>query len=371
MTPPDPFAAEHTSQRRSRLRAVLDQRFDEQVALVVSDPINVRYLSGFHGSHGFVVLDPDGGCRLFTDSRYAEQARSIPQMAVEVGRHAWHDVVIAALADHDRVVFEGGHVTVAEHEVLLQRMESADRSRCQSGHDLVQNVRQTKDDAEIAALEQACGVAEAALDEVLARIAVGDSEHDIAADLLATMRRLGAEGEAFAPIVAAGSNAAEPHHHPSARPVARGELLKIDFGAVVAGYHSDITRTFVVGAEPDSRQREIHSLVAEAQARGRAAVAGGVPIRSVDAAAREYLDRAGYGKAFSHGLGHGVGLQIHEAPLVSGASAGTLESCMTITVEPGLYLPDWGGVRIEDTVLVTVDGHRSLSQAPRDLLSIG
>jgi Xaa-Pro aminopeptidase len=200
---------------------------------------------------------------------------------------------------------------------------------------------------------------------VLPLLAGGATELDVAAELDHRMRRLGASGSAFETIVAAGPNGALPHARPTGRPVAEGDLVVIDVGATVDGYRSDMTRTYVVG-EPTPDQRRHLDVVAEAQAAGVAAVAPGVAAADVDAACRDVIDAAGWGAAFVHGTGHGVGLDIHEGPRVAATSAATLDVGHVVTVEPGVYLPGTGGVRVEDTVVVTAGGRRPLTLAPKD-----
>jgi Xaa-Pro aminopeptidase len=198
----------------------------------------------------------------------------------------------------------------------------------------------------------------------------GRSEREVARELEERMRDAGAEGPSFETIVAAGAHAAIPHHRPTDAPLAEGDLLTMDFGALVEGYHSDMTRTVVIG-RPADWQRDLYALVAEAAAAGRAALAPGVATRDVDAAARDVIAAAGHGEHFVHGLGHGVGLVIHEAPALSATATATLEVGMTVTVEPGVYLAGRGGVRIEDTLVVTDDGAEPLTTSTRDLLALG
>ena len=226
-----------------------------------------------------------------------------------------------------------------------------------------------KDAGEVDALRQACAAADVALAGMIAAggLQAGRTEREVARDLEERMREAGAEGPSFDTIVAAGAHAAIPHHRPTDAPLADGDLLTMDFGALVDGYHSDMTRTVIVGG-PEDWQRDLHDLVAEAAAAGRAALAPGVATRDVDAAARDVITAAGFGEHFVHGLGHGVGLVIHEAPAVSSTATATLEAGMTVTVEPGVYLAGRGGVRIEDTLVVTDDGAAALTQSPRDLV---
>ena len=224
-----------------------------------------------------------------------------------------------------------------------------------------------KDDAECAVLAHACLLSERALEGALAEGVLGRSERQVARRLEWLLGDGLGEGPGFPSIVAAGPNSALPHHRPTDRQLERGDLLKIDFGSRVLGYHADITRTFVVAADPEAWQRDIHRLVHDAQAAALAAVRAGAAIADIDAGARGLIASAGHGGHFGHGLGHGVGLAIHERPLVAGSSTGTLAAGMAITIEPGIYLPGRGGVRIEDTVLVEDAGYRSLVALPREL----
>ncbi len=220
----------------------------------------------------------------------------------------------------------------------------------------------------LALLREACAFSDRALTELLDTICPGRTEREIARELENRMREHGATGIAFETIVATGPNSAVPHHRPTQRPVASGDLLKIDFGAQFNGYHADCTRTMVVGAEPADWQREIHAVVREAQRAGRHALAPGADARLVDTAAREVVIAAGFGDQFPHGLGHGVGLEIHEAPMLGYGSDARLADRTPVTVEPGIYLPGRGGVRIEDTLVVRDGGPELLTTTPKDLM---
>lgn len=355
----DPFAADLTAARRAALSWLLHTEHDG-AAMVVTDPLNVRYLSGFDGSNGALLIDGDDAV-LFTDSRYllqaAEQAPALP--VVKAG-----GVLVAAL-DHcgGPALLEGHHVSAEIWRGLAQRP-------VQLVADVVAELRSHKDDAEIGALQRACAISEAALQQVLAEGVFGRSEREIARRLEWLLGDAEGEGPGFESIVAAGPNSAIPHHQPSGRTVARGDLLKIDFGARVRGYHADITRTYVVGADPRPWQQRLHDLVLAAQTAARGAVADGAAIAEVDLAARGLIADAGHDEHFGHGLGHGVGLAIHERPLLAAGLAGTLGTGMVITIEPGVYLPARGGVRIEDTVLVTARGCTSLVELPRELATV-
>jgi len=235
----------------------------------------------------------------------------------------------------------------------------------------VESLRTTKDEAELSLIEQACAISDHALSELFTTITVGRTERELAHELEHRMHVLGAEAPAFASIVAGGSHSAIPHHEPTDRPLERGDLLKIDFGARVGGYHADMTRTVVVGARPQRWQQEIHDLVAAAAQVGREALTPGAAAIDVDAAARAVIEAAGHGADFPHGLGHGVGLQIHEAPMMGPTANGRLADRVPVTVEPGVYLPGRGGVRIEDTLVVRDGAPALLTTTTRELLVLG
>jgi Xaa-Pro aminopeptidase len=234
---------------------------------------------------------------------------------------------------------------------------------------VVEELRAVKDDTELEALRQACAISSQALESLLAAGGLlGRTEKEIARDLEWRMYELGADAIAFETIVATGANSAVPHHRPTDATVQRGDLLKIDFGAAYHGYHADCTRTCVVGAQPADWQREIYDLVAMAQREGRNALAPAAECIGVDQAARNVIAEAGYKDQFGHGTGHGVGLEIHEAPTLGYSAVGTLSERMTVTVEPGVYLPGRGGVRIEDTLAVWDDGPELLTPLTKELL---
>jgi Xaa-Pro aminopeptidase len=234
---------------------------------------------------------------------------------------------------------------------------------------LVEELREVKDEAELASMAEASRLSTEALEELLGRLRQGMTEREAAIELEVAMRRRGADGLAFDSIVAFGEQAAEPHHHPGDRPLERGDLVKMDFGARVDGYCSDMTRTVVFGRASE-RQREVYEVVRQAQAAGLAALSPGVSGAAVDRACREVVGRAGLADAFSHPAGHGVGLEIHEAPRVRLGSNGRIAPGTPVTVEPGVYLPGFGGVRIEDLAVVRPDGHEVLTTATKELLEL-
>ena len=350
--------------RRQALRATVAALGAE--AALVTDLVNVRYLTGFAGSNA-ALLVTDSHAVLATDGRYATQAGAqAPDLELVVERECALALTGLAAAQHvGCLAFEAHHVSVEAHQALLA-VDGAPALTA-LGH-AVESLRVVKDDIELALLREACAISDRALGETLGTIAPGQSERDVARRLDAAMVDLGADGVAFDTIVASGPNSAIPHHRPTTREIERGELLKIDFGALYQGYHADCTRTVVVGREPADWQREVYDVVRRAQRAGRQALTVGADVREVDAAARTVVVDAGYGEAFPHGLGHGVGLQIHEAPLMGYSAAGRLAARTPVTVEPGVYLPERGGVRIEDTLVVADGAPELLTTTPKDLL---
>lgn len=279
-----------------------------------------------------------------------------------VARH-WRDSVGGPLA------VETAHITVSQWRALEEALGDS-TAVLRETTDLVESLRQVKDAEEVAHLVTACRISEEALARTVAGVREGDTEKQIARRLDATMLELGADRVSFDTIVAVGPNTAIPHHQPTDRPLIRGDFLLIDFGAEYSGYHADETRTFVLG-EPAEWQREIHSLVESAQAAGRVAATAGTALADVDAAARQIIEEAGHGPNFDHGLGHGVGLEIHEAPFFSARATGMLLAGSPVTIEPGVYLAGRGGVRIEDTVIVTEGECSPLTTANRGLVVLG
>jgi len=320
------------SQRRDRLRQRLaDAELD---AMLVSDLVNVRYLSGFTGSNAALLVRVDSETPILaTDGRYRTQAaQQAPDAEIVIERACGPHLATRAATDGARRVGFESHVVTVDGFAAL---------------------REVKDAGEIALLRLACEAADAALTDLVERggLRAGRTEKEVARELEALMLDHGADGVSFETIVAAGANSAIPHHRPTDAVLAAGDFVKIDFGALVCGYHSDMTRTFVL-APVAQWQLDIYELVATAQRAGREALAPGVTLKDVDGASRQVIADAGYADNFSHGLGHGVGLQIHEAPGISASAAGTLLAGSAVTVEPGVYLPDHGGVRIEDTLVV-------------------
>ena len=337
--------------------------------MLVTDLVNVRYLSGFTGSNAalLVYADDDARAALATDGRYRTQAaREAPDLRLEIERACGPHLTKVAAADGvARLGFESHVVTVDGYDQLARAAAETELVRA-SG--TVEAMREVKDDGEKALLRLACEAADAALADLIERggLHPGRTEQQVARELEALMLDHGADGVSFETIVATGPNSAIPHHRPTDAQLASGDFVKIDFGALVAGYHSDMTRTFVLG-QAEQWQRDVYDLVSAAQRAGREALVPGTACKDVDAAARTVIADAGYAENFGHGLGHGVGLQIHEAPGISAASAATLQVGSAVTVEPGVYLPDRGGVRIEDTLIVGETGPELLTRFPKEL----
>jgi Xaa-Pro aminopeptidase len=338
-------------------------------ALLVTSLTNIRWLTGFSGSAARLVVLPDE-LVLVTDGRYGDQAaEQLAAAGVEariaVGRSqaAQRELLAAAVGGAHRIGMESQHVSWADHGAYAELFSLAELVAT-SG--LVEGLRVVKDDGEVARIEAAADIASQALDDVCGLLGTEPVESEFALALDSQMRRLGAEGPSFATIVASGPASALPHHEPDGRRIVEGDLVVIDFGALVDGYHSDMTRTFVVG-DPSAEQAELLAVVTEAEEAGVAAVAAGVRAADVDRVCRDVIARAGWADRFTHGTGHGVGLLIHEAPWVNATSDDVLVEGAVVTVEPGVYLFPSGGARVEDAVLVTVDGCRSLTKTPKDL----
>jgi Xaa-Pro aminopeptidase len=352
-----------TMARRTGLTKSINGRAE---GCLVTNPVNLRYLTGFTGSNGAALLRGDGSVVLATDGRYAEQAAGeSPDVEIIVTRDVAGDLVRRAVADGLRTLaIERRHVTLLAADRLAQAAGDVDLVDLD---DAVERLRVVKDDDELDALRRACAVTDEAFDAVTKRLRPGVTEREISWAMSEEMNRRSAS-PAFASIVAFGANSARPHHQPTDRALETGDLVKLDFGALVDGYHADMTRTVVVGP-PADWQKALHALVHDVQQALRDEVRVGAVPAQLDEQMRIRIE--GSGHEVAHGLGHGVGLEIHEAPfLVDQSPADTLVERVPVTVEPGVYLPGRGGVRIEDTVVVTADGAESLTRSPRELLVI-
>ncbi|MGI5490656.1 M24 family metallopeptidase [Microtetraspora malaysiensis] len=352
-----PFAS-----RRAKVAAALSGH--DLTALLVTRPVNVRYLTGLSSSNAAVLVTADGAAVLATDSRYIGTAR---RECADVETVETRDVA-GALAGRPegsgRLAVEAHDMSVAEYHRLL-----ADHADLGAVSGVVEEVRTVKDETEIEALRRACAITDAAFSRVVERIAPGVTEIEVARWLESAMVELGAEKPAFDSIVASGPNGAVPHHSPSGRAIESGDLVTMDFGARVDGYHADMTRTVAVG-RPADWLRDLYELVRRAQRAGRHAVRPGASAHDVDAAARTVIEEAGHAEHFGHGLGHGVGLEIHEQPFLGPGKTGRIDDRVPLTVEPGVYLPGRGGVRIEDTLVARADGPELLTLTTKELLVI-
>jgi Xaa-Pro aminopeptidase len=371
----DDLVPMEVASRIDRLRPRLEETGVD--ALVVTSLANVRYLSGFTGSAGVVVVTATGAL-LTTDGRYRTQSAEevaaagvADSLAVSIGgAEDQRSAIRAALSGvgAKRVGLEADAISWSAARRWSELLEGEAETVPVSG--AVEALREVKDRGELARMARAAAIADRALAEVLPMLAeVGRreiTEEEFALALDTAMRRGGAEDRAFDTIVAAGANSAKPHHQPTCARLAPGQAVVVDFGATFEGYRSDMTRTFWLGGEPTGELARVFEVVRDSQAQGVAAVAPGVAAKEVDAVCRRVIDAAGWAERFEHGTGHGVGLDIHEAPTVSRTSADTLQAGHVVTVEPGVYLPGVGGVRIEDTVVVTEEGCVPLTRTAKD-----
>jgi Xaa-Pro aminopeptidase len=350
--------------RADRLVELLRER--ELDSLLVTNLVNVRYLTGFTGTNAACIVTPDERL-FFTDFRYVEQAREqVPDFErLQAGRDMLADV---AKRLRGRTGFDDEDVSVSAHAKLEEKAPEGVELVRAGG--LVEELRAVKDETEAAAMAAAAELATAAYDSLRERGLAGRKEREVAVELVRFMEDSGAEGPSFPPIVASGAHGALPHAVPRDVEIPRDTLVVIDLGAMVDGYCSDCTRTLATGSLPDAAV-EIYDLVRRAQADALAAATVGAEYRAVDAVARDMIDAAGHEEHFGHGLGHGVGLEIHEAPRLGKTAEGSLEEGNAVTVEPGVYVPGNVGVRIEDLVIVTDGEPRVLTRFPKDLVTIG
>ena len=366
LPPADLAPMDHARRFISVQAALADGGID---GVLLTDLTNIRWLSGFTGSNGWLLVTPHD-LTLFTDGRYGDQAREQlaaagidATFAVSSTRAIMTADLVesVALARVGRLGFEGAHISFAEHASL----SAAVATEWVPTSGLVEGLRRTKDQGEIDRMERAADIADAALASTVSLLDTEPTEAQFRDALEASMRRHGGDGPSFDTIIAAGANAALPHHHPDDTRIVEGMTVVIDFGALYDGYHSDMTRTFTIG-EPSPMQSEVYEVVLAAQVAGVAAVTAGARGRALDQVCRDTIAAAGWGEWFTHGTGHGVGLQIHESPWLTQSYDDTLAPMDVVTVEPGVYRRDFGGVRIEDMVVVTINGCRPLTKTPKD-----
>lgn len=350
--------------RLARLRGSMGDRSVE--SFLTSDTVSLRWLSGFTGSAGKLLIS-DASAYLLTDGRYAEQAETETQgtdIKVHIGGVNEQNALIAShLEGFKTVAIEADRISWMEAEELREKIKPEVRPT--SG--IISNLRKSKEPTEIARIEAAATIADQALAQLRPELGNQPTEIEFARALDYAMLTSGADGLSFETICASGPNAALPHARPSHRVIEPGDLVILDFGALVDGYHSDMTRTFIIG-DGDEQSWAMLDAVTDAQELGYQSVQPGVTASEVDSACRSHLERLGLADYFVHGTGHGVGLEIHEEPWINAQSAAILEEGQVVTVEPGVYRPGFGGVRVEDTVLITSSGARRLTSAPKDSL---
>ena len=360
--PPD-----RRGERQAALRVALEGEGLD--GLLVTHLPNIRYLTGFSGSAALLLVRPDT-TTLITDFRYAAQApdEAGDAAVVEVDRKSVWERLGRLLGEYPAAALgiESHALTVRDAE----RVAGLTRGRPVPVGDLVERLRAVKSPEEVDAVRAAAALAQAALAELLPTVRVGQTEQEVGAVLEAALRRRGSEWHPFPTIVASGPRSALPHARTSPRPIGAGEWLLLDFGAQVDGYCADLTRTVVVGARADERQRTVYELVRAAQQRALQHLRPGITGREGDALAREVIAARGFGDAFGHSLGHGLGLEVHEAPRLAPTAEAPLPLHAVVTVEPGIYLPGWGGVRLEDDVYLGPDGAQLLSDGRTELTEL-
>ena len=353
-----------TSARLQKLRAQFHSLGID--AFLVTFQPHLRYLSGFSGSNGVGVVSRRASF-LITDGRYAEQVRhEVRGWNVSIARDGLLEELQRRnlLRPGSRIGFDGNTVIFAQLKLLknlFPKIKFLPKVEC------IEKIAAVKDAREIAKIKKAVAISDLVFDEILGLIKPGVHETDIAAEISYRQRKHGAEADAFESIIASGSRGALPHGKATWKKIRRGELVTIDFGCVCDGYHSDLTRTVAVG-KPSREARNIYGVVLNAQLRAIAAARSGIKTKDLDAAARGYIRQQGFDKYFRHSLGHGLGLQIHEAPRISVLSTATLQSGNVVTIEPGIYIPNFGGVRIEDDIVITDGRCKVLNRSPKELI---
>ena len=352
--------------RVERLRGEMTARGLD--AFLVTDLLNVRYLSGFTGSYAFALITADDAI-LLTDFRYAEQsAEECPGLYLELVESHWVPGAVRAVerAAVKSIAFESHALSYHHWNELSAAIPDV---RLVPEENLVGRLRHVKEAAEVDLIREAVRIADLAYEHIAGFLKPGLSEREVAIELDHFMRVNGADKEGFDTIVASGPRSALPHGKSSDRVIAEGDLVVLDFGAACKGYHSDITRTIMLGA-PDEKQSVVYDIVLDAQAKAIAAIGPGLAGGDIDSVAREHIAEQGYGEYFGHGLGHGLGLDVHDGSILGRGSEIMLEAGMVVTVEPGIYIPGWGGVRIEDDVVVTDSGCTVVTESPK-MLSVG
>jgi len=338
--------------------------------LLVTSLPNIRYLTGFSGSNALLLLTPTESW-FFTDFRYeaqvAHEVVGATRVVIETSS-LWKGLWENLGSRHGAAAFgfESAHIA---HRDFQRLIEDGSRWTWRPTTDFVENLRASKEPREVESIRLAGVIATSALEKTLSELRSGQTENEVAGILELNLRNAGSDGFPFGSIVASGPRSALPHARAGSRTIARGDFVLLDFGAVFEGYCADVTRTVVVG-KPSERQREVYEAVKEANERARSLIAPGMTGQQADAIARNALTARGFGEAFGHGLGHGLGIEVHEAPRLSRVAEGKLPQGAVVTIEPGVYLPEFGGVRIEDDVHLTAGGAELLTEFPRELIEL-
>lgn len=350
--------------RINKIRQLLGER--KLQGFIVTSPANIFYLSGFTGTTAVLLITLEA-CYLFTDFRYEEQAAKEAEsfQIIRVDSEPF-DEIQKFIMGLDDVGIEEEYVSWAHYRKMCEIFSGI---KLTGASDMLKELRQLKDESEIEILSEAVRITDIAFEDIIKKINPGIAEDEIALELEFSLRKMGASGRSFDFIVASGLRSALPHGVATSKKINQGELITLDFGAKYKWYCSDLTRTVFVG-QPDEKHNKIYNIVLEAQLAAIDCIKPGMTGKEVDAVAREIISKHGYGKYFGHGLGHAVGLEIHENPRFNTKETKIIEPGMVITVEPGIYLPGWGGVRIEDMVLVTKNGVKVLTQAPKQFIII-
>lgn len=348
-----------TLQRINRLQ----EKIQAGQLVYLTNLVNIRYLTGFTGSNAALLVS-DSDAILATDSRYEFQVQQqVPDLESVIGRN--FPELLLRKSETTEVLIEGAHLSISSFQSLASTYEH----KFTSIIGLVEGIRIIKDDSEVALIKTAAEIATSAYLDVVKTIKPGQTEKVIRNTLEHRMRELGADDVAFSSIVASGPNSATPHHEPTDREVSNGDLLKIDFGAKLNGYHSDCTRTLIIGKAAEW-QEDLHNSVSAAQAAGRESIHAGIQFSTVEDVVKQSLSDSGYEKYFTHGLGHGVGLEIHEEPFFGRTGDAKIAPNTVVTIEPGAYLHGKGGVRVEDTIVVGLKGYENLTNLPYELIEL-
>ncbi|MCF7832230.1 MAG: Xaa-Pro peptidase family protein [Candidatus Marinimicrobia bacterium] len=353
--------------RLKRLREVM--KINNLDAMFISFSSNLRYISGYSGSNGICYITLDDAW-FFTDFRYKTQsAAEVNNMNIEVpvGKDLTQAMKEKGCVKSGAVIgFEGDHLSFEQYDKIRSLFPD---NKFINKALLMEEIASVKEEVEIEYFREAARITDAAFKELIKEIKPGISEKMLDAKLSYIMKSLGADKDSFDTIIASGVNGSRPHHSPTEKPLEKGELVTIDFGAMYKGYHGDVTRTVCLG-KADAKQREIYDIVLQAQLKALDGIRPGVTGKAVDAIARDYISSKGYGDYFGHGLGHGLSLEIHAEPRLSPTYEKELLLNQVVTVEPGIYIPGWSGVRIEDDVIITKTGHENLTKATKELLEL-